>query len=201
MPAKPMTGKGSDPESVMECSMRPALACLLALGLTQCAPPPAPPAEPPIVAEEPVPDAPFCARPAEKAAFQVAALKSRLMVTALACDATEKYNTFINTHRAALLPQERVLTGWFSRNYGRRARSEQDEYVTNLANAQSRRRIIDNARFCGDGQQLYADVMALKSSSEIPTLAASRTISQPFNVTECPDTPAPAPRQSRPARR
>ena len=49
--------------------MRPALAVLLALGLTQCAPPPAPPAEPPLVAEEAVPDAQHCARPAEKQAL------------------------------------------------------------------------------------------------------------------------------------
>lgn len=183
--------------------MRPALACLLALGLTQCAPaPPAAPAEPPIVAEEPVPDAQFCARPAEKQAFQVAALKSRLMVTALACDSSEKYNAFITANRPVLLPQEKALSGYFQRHYGRRGQTEHDEYITNLANAQSRRRIIDNARFCRDGQLLYADVAALKSPTEVPGLAASRTISQPFNVKECPETPAPAPRQTRaPARR
>lgn len=179
--------------------MRPALACILALGLTQCAPPPVAPAEPPIVAEEAVPDAQHCARPAEKTAFQVAALKSRLMVTALACDSSDKYNAFINTHRATLLPQEKTLSGYFARNYGRRAASEHDEYITNLANAQSRRRIIDNYRFCRDGQQLYADVAAIKSPAEIMTVAASRTISQPFNVKECPEAPAAAPRQSRPA--
>ena len=180
--------------------MRPALACLLFLGLTQCAPPPAgPPAEPPVVAEEPVPDAPFCARPAEKQAFQVAALKSRLMVTALACDSSEKYNAFITANRSALLPQERTLGGYFQRHYGRRAQTEHDEYITNLANAQSRRRIIDNAHFCRDGQQLYADVAAMKSPAEVATVAASRTISQPFNVKDCPEAAAPAPRQSRPA--
>lgn len=180
--------------------MRPALACLLALGLTQCAPPPpAPPAEPPVVAEEAVPDAQFCVRPAEKTAFQVAALKSRLMVTALACDSSDKYNAFINANRAALLPQEKTLSGYFARYYGRRASSEHDEYITNLANAQSRRRIIDNYRFCRDGQQLYADVAAIKAPTEMPTVAASRTISQPFNVKECPETPAAAPRPPRPA--
>ena len=126
--------------------MRPAFACLLALGLTQCAPPPAaPPAEPPVVAEEAVPDAAFCARPAEKQAFQVAALKSRLMVTALACDSSEKYNAFITANRTALLPQEKTLGGYFQRYYGRRAQTEHDEYITNLANAQSRRRIIPMA--------------------------------------------------------
>ncbi len=165
--------------------MRLALTCLLALGLTQCAPP-RPPAEPPIVAEEAVPDGKFCARPAEKTAFQVAALKSRLMVTALACDSTDKYNAFITTHRGTLLPQEKTLSEYFARNYGRRASNEHDEYITNLANAQSRRRIIDNYRFCRDGQKLYADVAAVKSPTEIVTVAASRTISQPFNVKECP---------------
>ena len=179
--------------------MRPALVALFALGLTQCAPPPAPPAEPPVVAEEPVPDARFCARPAEKRAFQVAALKSRLMVTALACDSSDKYNAFITANRPALLPEEKALSGYFSRHYGRRAQTEHDEYITSLANAQSRRRTIDNVRFCRDGQQLYADVAAMKSPAEVPTLAASRTISQPFNVVECPETPAPAPRP--PARR
>ena len=176
--------------------MRPALACLLTLplALTQCAAPPPPrPAEPPIVAEEAVPDARFCARPTEKAAFQVAALKSRLMVTALACDSTDKYNTFITANRAVLLPQEKTLSGYFARNYGRRAATEHDEYITNLANAQSRRRIIDNYRFCRDGQQLYADVAAIKAPSEMPAVAASRIISQPFNVKECPETPASRP--------
>lgn len=180
--------------------MRPALACLLMLGLTQCAPPPpARPAEPPMVAEEPVADAQFCARPAEKTAFQVAALKSRLMVTALACDSSEKYNAFITANRAGLLPQEKALGGYFTRHFGRRGQTEHDEYITNLANAQSRRRIIDNYRFCRDGQALYADAMAIKSPAEMVTLAAGRTISQPYNVKECPEAPAVAPRQSRPA--
>jgi hypothetical protein len=152
-----------------------------------------------VVAEEAVPDAAFCARPAEKQAFQVAALKSRLMVTALACDSSEKYNAFINANRTALLPQEKTLGGYFQRHYGRRAQTEHDEYITNLANAQSRRRIIDNARFCSDGQKLYADVATVKTPAEVAALAASRTISQPYNVKECPETPAPAPRQSRPA--
>jgi hypothetical protein len=199
-PAGRLPGRIHPSPNKLEWSMRPAFACLLALGLTQCAPPSAgPPAEPPVVAEEAVPDAPFCARPAEKQAFQVAALKSRLMVTALACDSSDKYNAFINANRTALLPQEKTLGGYFQRHYGRRAQTEHDEYITNLANAQSRRRIIDNYRFCSDGQKLYADVATMKTPAEVAALAASRTISQPYNVKDCPETPAPAPRQSRPA--
>ncbi len=181
--------------------MRPALACILALGLTQCAaPPPGPPAAPPRVAEERVPDAQFCARPPEKTAFQVAALKSRLMVTALACNSTAKYNAFVNAHRGALVPQERVLTGYFARNYGRRGQTELDEYITNLANAQSRRRIVDNYYFCSDGQQLFATAESLKSPADVTALATSQVISQPMNITECPDQPATPPRRQRASR-
>lgn len=180
--------------------MRPAFAVLLALGLAHCGAPPAPPSAPVRVAEEPVPDAQFCAKPAEKTAFQVAALKSRLMVTALACGESDKYNSFIAANRAGLLPQEKTLSGYFSRNYGRRWQTEHDEYITNLANAQSRRRTIDSGQFCSDGAQLYADVSTIKSPADLPPLAASRTISQPMNVTECPDAPVAAPAKS-PARK
>jgi len=183
--------------------MRPAILCLLALGLTQCSKAPAPPAEPPRVAEERVPDAKFCARPDEKAALQVAALKSRLMVTALGCDKEDFYNAFVIANRPTLLAQEKTLAGYFARNYGRRAQVEHDEYITNLANAQSRRRIIDSAHFCKDGEQLYKEVQALRAHAEIVNLATSKTISQPFNITDCSTAPAssPAPRQSSPSRR
>lgn len=175
--------------------MRPAFACLLALGLAQCASPPPPPSLPAKVAEEAVPDAQFCARPQEKTAFQVAALKSRLMVTALACNAPEKYNAFVNANRAGLVPQERTLNGYFARNYGRRGATAHDEYITNLANAQSRRRIIDNYYFCSDGHKLFADAAALQSPTDVVALASSHVITQPMNITECPVQASPAPQQ------
>jgi hypothetical protein len=148
------------------------------------------------VAEERVPDATFCARPDEKVALQVAALKSRLMVTALGCDKEDSYNAFVIANRPTLLAQEKTLAGYFARNFGRRGQVEHDEYITNLANAQSRRRIIDSYHFCRDGEQLYKEVQALKAHPEIVSLATSKTISQPFNITDCGSAPAPAPRQS-----
>jgi hypothetical protein len=195
----PSEGETTCHSPSLELSMRPTLACFLLLGLTQCAPPPGPPAEPPQVAEEAVPDARFCARAPEKAALQVAALKSRLMVTALACDANEKYNAFINANRPALLPQEKALSSYFARNYGRRAQAEHDEYITSLANAQSRRRTVDSYWFCRQGAQLYSEVAALKSPAELPPYAATKVISQPVNITECPAA-APTPSRASPAR-
>jgi hypothetical protein len=182
--------------------MRPALVCLLALGLAHCGPRTAPPAPPAAVAEEAVPDATFCASPQEKAALQVAALKSRLMVTALACDREDNYNAFILANRPTLLAQEKTLSSYFARNYGRRGQTEHDEYITNLANAQSRRRIIDNANFCKDGEQLFKEVAALKAHPEVVGLATGRVISQPFNIVECaPGATGRPAQQSRPARR
>lgn len=181
--------------------MRPALVCLLALGLAHCGPKAAPPAAT-AVAEEKVPDAAFCAMPQEKAALQVAALKSRLMVTALACDREQNYNAFILANRPTLLAQEKTLSTYFARNYGRRGQTEHDEYITNLANAQSRRRIIDNANFCKDGEKLFQDVAALKAHPEVVNLATARVISQPFNIIECaPGAGGKPAQQSRSSRR
>lgn len=165
--------------------MRPSVAVLLVLALTHCAPATAPTRAAGRAPEEVVPDAQFCARPAEKLAMQVAALQSRLMVTALACDASTQFNAFGTANKPSLVQQNKELAGYFNRNYGRRGQAEQDAYTTALANAQSRRRTIDGARFCSDGQQLFAAVAAIKSPAELAPLAASQTISQPMNVAVC----------------
>jgi hypothetical protein len=184
--------------------LRPALPLMLAVVLFGCSKgaPPAPAQLPPApVAEEVVPDARFCARPPEKTALEMAGLKSRLMVAALSCGGTEKYNEFITKNRPALVAQEKALASYFSRNYGRRGQSEQDDYITALANMQSQRRTRDAATFCEQAAILFSDVGAIKGSAELPPLASARKISQPMNVTECSSEPTPPARPAATTRR
>jgi len=176
--------------------LRPTLPLMLAAVLFGCskeAPPPVqlPPAP---IAEEVVPNARYCARAPEKTAIDVAGLKSRLMVAALSCGGTDKYNEFVTKNRPVLVAQEKALAGYFSRNYGRRGQAEQDDYITALANMQSQRRTRDTKTFCEQATILFSDVGAIKGSSELPPLASARKISQPMNVSECPPEPAPAAR-------
>ena len=180
--------------------LRPALPIMLAAILFGCSKEaPAPARLPPVaIAEEEVPDAKFCARAPEKTAIDVAGLKTRLMVAALSCGGTDKYNEFITKNRPVLVAQEKALSSYFSRNYGRRGQAEQDDYITALANMQSQRRTRDAATFCEQATALFSDVGAIKGATELPPLASARKISQPMTVSECPAEPV---RAARPAAR
>jgi predicted small lipoprotein YifL len=163
-------------------------ALLLTLGaLASCgkeAPPPAPPAARP-VAEEVVPDAPYCARPVEKTAFDVAALKTRLMIAGLACGNGDKYNGFVVHNRSALVGQEKNLSGYFARNYGKSGQKAQDDYITQLANLQAQRRTRDAEAFCRDTSGLFDQAGTLKTAGELTALAATQQGAQPMKVSEC----------------
>jgi|ERR1700730_16510288 hypothetical protein len=179
--------------------MRFPVAILLAAGLIGCSHP-APKPPPPTVAfvpPKPVPPserAAMCVRPLEKAAFDVAALKSQLMVTAISCQSEDKYNAFVNRYRSGLVGDEKSLNEFFGRAYGRRAQQAHDDYITKLANAQSQLGIQNGTEFCHLNTAMLDDVMALKSPTDLPTFAASRPIQQALAVEECPATPAPTKR-------
>jgi hypothetical protein len=127
-----------------------------------------------------------CTRPAEKSAFDIAGLKSELMVTALACNEQDRYNSFISRYRSDLMQEDRALESYFGRSYGRRARSEHDNYITNLANVQSESGIKLGTGFCGQSVGMFDKVLALHSDKELPAFAASQTIAQPMDLAACP---------------
>lgn len=177
--------------------MRVPVALLIAGGLLGCSPPAKPPA--PAVAAfvppAPVPPtqkAPVCARPLEKAAFDVAGLKSQLMVTALSCDSQTKYDQFITRYRKDLLGDEKTINGFFGRAYGKRGQIEHDDYVTQLANAQSDLRNQSGDQFCHFSASLLDEALALKSGADLPQFAASKPIQQSLAVEECAAAPVAA---------
>lgn len=140
-------------------------------------------------------DAAPCVRPAEKAAFDVAGLKSQLMVTALTCQTQDKYNAFVTRFRSELQGQESTLNAYFRRSFGGRAQQEHDNYITALANAQSHEGIQSGTLFCPRNVGLFDDVLALKSGDLAP-FAASKSPVQPVAVTQCPLDAAPSPHRS-----
>ncbi len=182
----------------LEYLMRVPVTLLLAAGLLGCSHVAAPPAPAPVAfavpptPEPPTQHAPMCARPPEKAAFDVAGLKSQLMVTALACQSEEKYNAFVVRYRSDLVGDEKSLSAFFGRAYGKRAQQEHDDYITQLANAQSQLGIKAGTDFCRQNAAMLDEVMTLKSGADLPAFAASKPIQQSLAVQECPDAPAPA---------
>jgi hypothetical protein len=131
-----------------------------------------------------------CVRPAEKAAFDVTALKSRLMVTALVCSSQERYNAFVTRYRAELLRNDRALQAYFNRVFGRRGQQLRDEYTTQLANSESQNGLSQGSLFCQNNVPLFDKVMAVPEQG-LADFAAGQAIAQPIAVTPCPVAPAP----------
>ena len=142
-----------------------------------------------------------CARPTDYPALDVAALKAKLMVTALTCSADDKYNAFITKYRPELASQDKALSSFFSRTGGRRARQEQDGYVTQLANSQSQTGLSQGSLFCRYNLSTFDEVLALRSGAELTDFAAGKSIQQPVVAPECAAAPAPAPATRARARR
>ena len=185
---------------------RTAVLSLVALlaGCAKEAPPPPPQAAyvpPPL----PVPPAAqWCAHPAELAAFSVAALKSNLMVAAVSCRADEKYNAFVTRYRPLLVQQEKTAESYFSRNDKRRWQQDRDDYITQLANAQSQRSMVLGSQFCERTLGEFDEVMALTVPTQLPAFAETKAqfIPQPMKLSECAAAPpAPAKPAARPAAR
>lgn len=151
----------------------------------------------------PVANAQPCAHPTDKTAFDVAGLKSQLMVTALACDVRERYNDFVRRFQSELMRQERALTAYFNRSFGRRGQQEHDNYITSLANMQSEAGIKQGTLFCQQSVGLFDAVLALPQGASVTSFAADRDFDQPITLVVCAaPTPAPVTRtaQSQPHR-
>jgi hypothetical protein len=127
-----------------------------------------------------------CAKPADVTAFDVAALKSKLMVTALTCNQQDRYNDFVQRFRRELVAHERALHAYFARAFGGRAQREQDDYITSLANTQSQIGIRQGTLFCQQNAGIFTEVLAIAKGSELPGYAAAKQVPQPITVTACP---------------
>ncbi len=89
-----------------------------------------------------------CAAPQELAAIKVADVQQELMVAALSCNATPRYNQFVTTFQSALQASDRALRAFFRRTAGRGATAAYHAFKTRLANAASRRSIAHITNFC-----------------------------------------------------
>lgn len=173
----------------------PLAVLALGAGLYGCSKPPPAPVQQAVVPptpEAPGINAPVCVRPAEKAAFQMSTLKSHLTVTAIQCHAEERYNAFVLKYRPDLAGNEKVLSSYFARAYGRRAQSQQDDYITQLANAQSQFAVRSGNLYCPQNIGIFDQVMSVPTGKELPAFAQGQTMQQAIAVQDCPEAPPPA---------
>jgi len=126
-----------------------------------------------------------CARPADLAAFDVASLKSQLMVTALMCNARDGYNAFVLRFRTDLMAQEHALQGYFARSYGGGGQQRHDDYVTQLANAHSQAAIRFGTSYCYRNVGLLGEVLSLPNGASLAGYAGAKGLVQPVALVSC----------------
>lgn len=117
-----------------------------------------------------------CLSPTQRAMFDVQALRSELMVLATGCGDDQPYNAFIERFKPALMANEHAIDAYFRQRYGRRGQSEHDTFVTSLANAQASRASRLGSEFCPRNGQIFHEVMALDTSSQLSPFAAGQAV-------------------------
>jgi hypothetical protein len=128
-----------------------------------------------------------CAKPADVSAFDIAGLKSKLMVTALTCNQQDRYNEFVQRFRADLVAQERALRAYFARAFGGgHAQGHYDDYITSLANTQSQSGISQGTLFCQQNVGMFTEALALQKGADLAGYAASKTLPQRIEISACP---------------
>jgi hypothetical protein len=142
-----------------------------------------------------------CLSPAQRAAFDLQALRSELMVLATGCGDDRAYNEFITRYRPELQANEKDIDTWFKHRYGRRGQQEHDRFVTELANAQASSGSHLGSEFCPRNGQIFSQAMALRSATELPPFAAGQALF-PRSMDVCPVEVAQAPaRKAAPKKR
>ncbi len=107
-----------------------------------------------------------CAHPNEMAAVKAAAIQQRLMVAALTCNATPRYNKFVVSYQKDLQASDHELENFFRRLHGKSGTEQYHAFKTRLANESSMASIHDFAGYCDSAQRMFEEAQAM------PTLSA-----------------------------
>ena len=127
-----------------------------------------------------------CIQPTEKAAFDVRALQSQLMVVALTCKHEDVYNEFVKRYNTELHGAYKTIDASYRRAGGQKAL---DSYITSLANVQSQEGIRMGSRFCQNSADLIKTALeAPNDVTALSRLAIANNLSNPHGRSECATT-------------
>jgi hypothetical protein len=92
---------------------------------------------------------PPCVKGKVLSAFQMRMLQTELVVGALSCKLTPRYNDFVIAYRPDLMSAHRSLMGYFARE------SRLEDYKSRTANEVSQRSLANITEFCNYTSSLY----------------------------------------------
>ncbi len=132
-----------------------------------------------------------CTAPQELAAIKTAAVQQELMVAALSCNATPRYNQFVITFQGALQASDRALRGFFQRTAGRGGAAAYNAFKTRMANAASRRSITHITNFC-DAAEVSFQTALDSGSHTLASFLSTQPSLEAAQYTVCENLPVVA---------
>jgi hypothetical protein len=179
----------------MPGDLRRVFWLLIPLSLATCKPPP-----PPVHVAQFVPPPPtkptdrlpICGRPEEVDAIHIVGLQTQLMQIALTCGRNDDYNAFVKKFQPQLEQQRDILTGFFTRAYGKsHSRIAYDEYITQLADAESNYNLASGVKFCSLSKATLDQAKSLSSADDLAGFVAKVPVQQASDFETCGTPGAP----------
>jgi hypothetical protein len=134
-------------------SMKAVLIGIVAIGLA---------ATPALAKKHRAPATPDCVKDKVLTALQMRMMQTELVVGALSCQMTPRYNDFVTAYKVELMTAHRTLLKWFARE------SKMEDYKSKTANEVSQRSLANLTEFCAYTTALYDKLLG----TEKPSLAA-----------------------------
>ncbi|MCC6920294.1 MAG: hypothetical protein IT548_13925 [Alphaproteobacteria bacterium] len=123
-----------------------------------------------------------CVSGASETALQLRTVQTELMVGALSCGATPRYNEFVKANQPALMAGHTQLSKFFDKSRG--GQRAMNAFITKLANDASIRSVQDIAKFCQESGWLYDAILSPKRG-DLAGFVAPLWVAQRHGFTSC----------------
>lgn len=126
----------------------------------------------------------LCVNESQRSALTMRVMQTELMVAALTCDKSERYNQFVRKFEAELISSGKDLRQFFVNAYGAQGQQKLDRFVTRLANEASQRSLKDRAEYCPSAEAIYSDAMQT-ARNYLWRLADKQSFSDSHGIPTC----------------
>jgi hypothetical protein len=114
------------------------------------------------------------------------------MQIALICGGDDKYDVFVRKFQPELEQQRDVLGAFFKRAFPRgQSRTSYDQYITQLADAESTYNLASGADFCSLSKGTLDRAMSLTSADDLAKFLAKVPVQQSMDFEACGNPGAP----------
>ena len=129
-----------------------------------------------------------CVAHSEREAFELRVVQTELMVAALSCGESDRYNQFVTAFKGDLAGAYQGVRRAFGRIYRGRAKSELNAFNTQLANASSQRGNKNKARFCQNASYVFDNTLG-KSSQDMVAFVRAQPLGDLHGYSSCSAKP------------